>query len=490
MELPSGTEPARVARGRRDTRRPRGAEPAGAQARREAPAAGPRETLTVTDLVAVIVGVVVGAGIFRTPSLVAANAGSAGAALLAWALGGAISIVGALSYAELAGTYPDSGGDYHYLGRAFGGRLAFLFVWARLMVIQTGSIALQAFLIGDYASALLRLGPHSSALYAAAAAVALTAVNLAGLRRSRWIQNALTAAIVLGLLVVTAVGLGGALFGAAPAEAPAAATPGPLPGPSGSFGVAMIFVLLTYGGWNEAAYLSAELRGGAVRVRRALLVGLGAVTALYLLANVAVLQGLGFERVARSDAVMAELLRGGVGRAGAGLLALLVVVAALSTMNATIVTGARSGYALGRDCPRLAFLGRWHAGSDTPAAALWAQLGVTLVLVLLGALTRQGFATMVEYTAPVFWLFFLLVGVALFVLRRKDRAIPRVLPVPLYPWTPLLFCAVAACMLVASVAHTGTGALVGVAVLALGAPFAILMRGKERSEVRGEGGAG
>src|SRR6185503_12946080 len=197
-----------------------------------------RPTLRVIDVVAIIVGTVVGAGIFRTPSLVAANATSEAAALGAWVAGGAISLIGALCYAELAAAYPSPGGDYHYLGRAFGIRLAFLFAWARITVIQTGSIALLAFVIGDYATKLAPLGTGSPTLYAALTVAAITGVHVIGVRQGRLIQNVLTGAEVVGLALVITAGL--ALDTSAPLVTPPAAAS------SQGFGLMMVFVLLTY----------------------------------------------------------------------------------------------------------------------------------------------------------------------------------------------------------------------------------------------------
>lgn len=439
--------------------------------------AAPKPALSVLDAAALIVGVVVGAGIFKTPAIVAANTGEPGLLMLVWVLGGVVSFVGALCYAELATTYPHAGGDYHYLNRAFGPNLAFMFAWARMSVIQTGSIALQAFLIGDYASELLRLGDHSSSLYAALVVVALTALNLAGLRPGKWTQNALTGLTVLGLLFVAVAGLG---FAAAPAN-PGATAPAPSNLPA-ALGLAMVFVLLTYGGWNEAAYLSAELRDVRRNMARALFWGLGVVTVIYLLANLAYLRGLGTAGMANTEVVAAELMRRTLGAWGAGFISLLIVLAALSTTNATIITGARTNYALGRDFSLLRRLGRWQEETGTPTNALLVQGGITLVLVLLGTITRSGFTTMVEYTAPVFWFFFLMVGLSLFVLRRKEAQVVRPFPVPLYPVTPLLFCLFSVYMLRSSLAYTGVGAWVGVAVLLAGVPLLLLARFRSARE--------
>ena len=424
-------------------------------------------TLSVLDVVALTVGVVVGASIFRTPSLVAENAGSPVLALSVWALGGAVSFVGAVCYAELASAYPHAGGDYHYFQRAFGDWMAFLFAWARLVVIQTGSIALLAFVFGDYASQLWSLGPHSSPLYAGAAILGLTVMNAAGVRLGTSTQRLLTGATVLGLLVVVGAGL---FY--APEAAPATAAPsGGGSMSSSQFGLAMVFVLLTYGGWNESAYVSAELHDVQRNMIRALLISLGLITTLYLLVNWAYLNGLGLEGMSGTDAVAADLMRVTLGDAGAVLLSLFVAVAALSSTNATIFTGARTSFALGRDVPLFSALGAWDENGETPANALWVQGAIALALVGVGAATRQGFESMVDYTAPVFWLFFLATGVALLVLRRTEPEVSRPFEVPLYPLTPLVFCLASAYMLWSSLAYTGVGALLGAGVLLAGVPL-------------------
>jgi APA family basic amino acid/polyamine antiporter len=417
---------------------------------------------------ALIVGTVVGAGIFRTPSLVAAHVSSEGAALLAWLAGGAVSLVGALCWAELAATYPHAGGDYHYLARAFGARLAFLFAWARIMVIQTGSMAILAFVVGDYASAIFPLGPLSSAVYAGLIVVLLTALNAVGVREGARAQTVLTAAEVLGLLLIVGTGLTVA------APAGGAGDPGRAVSPAG-FGLVMVFVLLTYGGWNEAAYVSAEIRGSRRNIVRALVWSILLITGLYVLVNVALVRGLGLAAMAQSQAVAADLMARSTGTGGARLVSVLIVVATVTSLNATVFTGARTAYALGRDFRPLAFLGRWHARTGTPLNALLAQAVIALGLVVLGAIMRNGFETMIDYTAPVFWLFFLLTGVTLLVLRRREPDISRPFRVPLYPVTPLAFCASCAYLLYASLVYTGTGALVGLAVVATGALVLTLM---------------
>jgi APA family basic amino acid/polyamine antiporter len=424
-------------------------------------AAAPGRTLRPVDGVALVVGIVVGAGIFRAPPAVAANAEGAAAILAAWGAGGVVSIAGALCYAELAAAYPHAGGDYHYLRRALGRATAFLFAWARLTVIPTGSVALLAFVFGDYAAELVG-SPSASAPLAAALVVALTAVNAAGLRLATRAQLVLTVALLAGLGAVIVTGLLGA---PAAAGAAGAAPPGP---PSGSIGLAMVFVLLAYGGWNEAAYVSPELRGGRRSIVAVLTVSIAIVTALYLLANAAFLRGLGVAGVRASTAVASDLLVRSAGPIGAQAIALVVMAAALTSANATLFMGARLAWAFGREYPLFAPLGRWSGRSEAPVNAVLVQGGLALLLVGLGALSRRGFDAMVAYTAPVFWLFLLLTGASLFVLRRREPRTERPFRVPLYPVTPLVFCAACAFLLWSSLAYAGPGAAAGLVVLATG----------------------
>lgn len=444
--------------------------------------AQPAQTLGLREAVAIIVGIVIGAGIFKAPSLVAQFTGSTGWMLAAWAAGGAISLIGALCYAELAAAWPHAGGDYHFLHRAWGKQVAFLFAWARFAVITTGSIALLGFVFGDYINTVLPLGGHGAAIWAALAIGVLTWVNARGIHASARTQSWLTLAEVLGLALVVAAGMW--LWGDAShtMPAPAAGQSDAAAGAPalGMLGLAMVFVLLTYGGWNEAAYLSAELRGSRRGMLHALLISIALITALYLLVNLAYVYGLGLHGMARSEAVAADLLAVAFGRTGETLIAVMVAVAALTSINATMIVGARTNFAVGRDWPALHWLGRWQGERGVPAAALYAQSALALALVALGSRLRAGFQTMVDYTAPVFWSFFLLSTLALIVLRHKEPDTPRPFKVPLYPVMPLLFAAVCAYMLWSSLVYVKTGALAGVAVLATGGVLLLWMQARQR----------
>lgn len=436
----------------------------------------PRALLRRRDAVAIIVGIVIGAGIFRTPPLVAQIAGDGGWALALWVAGGLVSLVGALCYAELAATYPHAGGDYHFLTRAFGRDVSFLYGWARATVINTGSIALLAFVFGDYASRLVDLGPRSPALWAALLVVALTAVNVASLAVSARTQNWLTVFEVTGLVVIVVAGF--VVAPSAPGETSWFATT-----PSyGTLGFAMVFVLLTYGGWSEAAYVSAEVSGGRRAILQALVVSLLVLTVLYVAVNAALLYGLGYAALAASKAAPADLVARAFGARAGEALAAFVAVATLTSINATMLVGARSTYALGRDWPALRRLGGWNATRGTPTQALLLQGGLALALIGFGALEKDGFEAMVEFTAPVFWGFLTLTGAALIVLRLRDRDAARPFRVPLYPLTPLAFIAVCGFLFWSSVSYAASrNALhVCVLVMAVGAVAWALTRSRGR----------
>jgi amino acid transporter len=349
--------------------------------------------LSIADACFVIVGLVVGAGIFRVPSLVAANSGD-GEMLWLWLGGGAVALVGALCYAELASAYPSTGGEYHFPRRAFGPAPAFLFGWARLAVMQTGSIALLAYVFGDYASELLPLGESSGALYAALAVLVFTLINVAGVREGAGAQRLLTSLAIGGLLLValTGLALGASLLDAVAAEPASNAAAGAAPA-SGAIGLAMVFVLLTYGGWNAAAYVSAEMRGSRRAIVRALLASITVITVLYLLVNLGYLLALGHEGMTASSAVAADLMRRAFGAPGAAFVSLLVALCALTSINATIITGARANHALGRDFALFRPLGRWNGRADTPIVSLFAQ----------GAIALAGLAVLVA-GLPLLWL--------------------------------------------------------------------------------------
>lgn len=410
----------------------------------------PRRVLGPWQASSVVIGMVVGAGIFRSASVVAASLQNDWLILAAWAVGGVFALAGALCYAELSSAFPHQGGDYRFLREAFGGWVAFLFAWSRFAIIFTASAAMLAFVAADYLASLVPMGSIGRAGVAATTIVGLTALNLRGLKTGVRSQVAMVTLDVGALLALGAAAAWLIASDIAPASPPAPAQPFA----PGAFGSAMVFVMLAYGGFNDSATLSAEVRCRN-DMTRALVGGMSAVTALYLLANWAYLRGLGVAGLAASDAPAADLMRVAFGPVGESLMVAAVGIAALAVINALVIVGGRTLYAVAADEPGLARIAQWDQLKGVPRAAIWVQCAFSLLLVGWGTATRGGFATMVDYMAPVYWLFLTLTGLALLILRRSRPDVARPYRTPLFPLTPLLVAAGSAYVLVSSILYVG-----------------------------------
>jgi len=274
----------------------------------EAPA--PERHISTAYVVMLSIGMVVGAGIFKAPAEVAANTGSVFWLYATWIASGLLTLAGALCYSELASAFPNAGGDYHFLGLAYGKRVAFLFAWGRFAIINSGSIALLGFVIGDYLNAApqFHLGADGSAIYAVSSVLALTLFNLRSAKKDIAAKYSVTGLEVAGLVIMGAAALWLALQGAPP-QTPIAPAYAPAPA---AMGLAFVFALLAFGGWSEIATLSAEIKDAKYGMVRAHTYSVIAITALYLLVNWAFLRGLGFAGLAQSQAPAADLM----GRAG------------------------------------------------------------------------------------------------------------------------------------------------------------------------------
>ncbi len=395
--------------------------------------AAPKRQLSLLDSTSIIVGIIIGSGLYEQPPTIANCVPSVAALLAVWVAGGVFALVGSLCYAELATTYPAEGGDFEYLRRGFGRKVGFLFAWIQLWVVRPGVMGALAFAFARYATHLAPLGPYSFVIYATAAVIALACINILGVKQGKRTQNVLTAAKVLGLLGVFAAGL----WVSPAADAPAA------PATGANYGLAMILILFAYSGWNEMAYVAAEVRQPERNILRALLLGTSAVILIYLAVNGAFLHALGFQGLRASSAVMADVVRPAFGDWGATAISVLICVSALSAMNGMTFTGARIYYAMGRQHRLFEPLGRWNQRLGTPvwSLAIEAAITTTMILILGGIYgSEKSFSQMVNLTAPPFWLFLALTGMSLVVLRWRDPDRRRPFRVPGYPLTPALFC--------------------------------------------------
>jgi amino acid transporter len=437
----------------------------------------PKRQLTLFDSTCLIVGIIIGAGIYEVAPMVAAGTSHWWGFMLIWVVGGLLSLCGALGYAELGSAYPQEGGDYVYLNRAYGSWAGFLFGWIQLVVVRPGDIVGMAFIFATYASALYDpfsnvIVPYhllpweayqgadvavSQLLYAALAVVALTTIHVIGVREGKWTQNVLTTIKAIGLLSIVAV----AMF--APAgQGTTAAAANPLP-----LSLALILVMFTFGGWNEMAYVAAEVKDSKRNIVRALVLGTSAVTVLYLLVNGAFLYALGYEGVANSSAVATDTVSTVFPRLGAGLISGLICISALGATNGLIFTGARISYALGADHRPFRLLGRWNTSTGTPALALIAQAIIALVLiVILGS-----FVNAILYTAAVVYSFYLATSLAVIVLRWKESDVERPYRVSGYPVTTLIFSAVCGYLIYRAIIYKPQIATAGLVILLLGLPI-------------------
>jgi amino acid transporter len=422
----------------------------------------PKRSLNTFDLCSLIIGTILGAGVFRVPSMVAGQLNNEYFIILAWIIGGVISIIGALCYAELATSYPSVGGEYFFLQKAYGPKLAFLYGWARSIVIVTGSLGILGITLGDYMTKIINLGVHSSTIWAMLVISGLSLLNGLGIKEGKTAQNILTIIEVLGVIGIIVTGF--MVNTGTPVEVQEISKTPSL----GAASLAIIFVLLTYGGWNEAAYVSAEAVDQRRGIFKALLLGIGTVTVLYLLVNLALLHAFGVQKMGQSSAIASDLFDLAYGRSSAVIFSSIVVFSCLNSINATIIFGSRSSYALGQDWKLFSWIGHWDK-SGTPRKAIFLQCLIALSLIFGASFARESFESVVEFTAPVFWFFILLIGIALFILRKKNPKQQINCPVPFYPVLPLVFILTVAWLLWSSLAYSGWGALVGLACLAVGA---------------------
>ena len=399
----------------------------------------PHRQLTLLDTTSIIVGIVIGSTIFQSSPTIARSLPHTSWLIAAWIAGGLISLCGALCYAELGTAYPQNGGDYVYLTRAYGRPFGFMFAWAQLWVVRPGSIGAMAFVFASYANQLYSLGegPKAKLIYAISAVTILALINLLGVRQGKWTQNLLTLTKITGLSAIVVVGM---FF-----PSPGAISEAPAIDPDVS--LALILILFAYSGWAEMPCVAAEVRNPERNIVRALALGTVVVAVIYLAVNLAFFHSLGFGGFADSKAVAADVMRAGMGDLGGRAISLLICISALGSINGLTFTGARVTYAMGREHRFYAWLGRWSARHDTPVWSLVLQTVVSLALVIGFGQTDGGFERLVVFTTPVSWSFFLLVGAGLIVLRYRDRITARPYRVLWYPLTPIVFCAASSFML-------------------------------------------
>ena len=425
--------------------------------------------LTAWDGFSVVAGSVIGSGIFLVPGAIALHLASVRSVLLIWMVGGALSIFGALSLAEMASMFPSAGGLYTYLREAYGKAVAFLYGWGLLSMIQSGSIATLATGFGLYLSQVIPLTPVEQKLVSVSSVVVLTAANLMSVRHAKHIQNIGMAAKFLGLLGLAALLLtrGHAATFAVGWRAPEHA--GPF-----AYGVALIAVLWAYEGWHVVSFTASEFRNPQRDLPRSLIWGTLFVAAVYLTLNVGYYAVLRPAQMAGVGSAAATSAQAAYGAGAVRLISVLIVTSILVAINGMTITGPRVYYAMARDRVFFRSLCITSARSKVPMRALLIQGAWASVLTLIGSF--QQLFTAVIFTA---WIFYGLAVAAVIVLRVRYPDRIRSFRTPGYPVLPILFVAAAAVVVASTIASAPVRAVTGFALIMIGLPLYLLFRRHE-----------
>ena len=427
-----------------------------------------RRTLSLRDLIFIVVGTVIGSGIFLTPGAVVRAAGSGGVALAAWVVGGILSLLGALTFAELGASNPDSGGLYAYLRDAFGPLLAFLYGWTMFLVIGSGSLATLGAAFPRYVSVFVPLSPRAANAAAVLMIAGVTVLNIRGTRRSADVQGVATAlkagVIVLLALALIAIGPGGAHHEVWWPERVTAST-------LSHAVTGMIGVLWAYEGWQYVTFSAGETLEPQRIFGRGIVVGTALLIGIYVLANVGYFSVLGIDGVSASGRVATDAASVVLGDAAGKLLAVVILISIFSAANGMMLTLPRLFFAMANDGVFFARLAAVHPTFGTPAAAILGTAAWSAVLVLSGS-----FEQLLTYVVFMSWLWFALAALAIFGYRRRAPDAPRPFRTPGYPATPVVFVLAALVIVLNTIVAQPLQSLVGLGFALVGVPAYFLWR--------------
>ncbi len=434
-----------------------------------------RRSLGFTDLMLITIGTVIGSGIYLVPSVVLRQTGGhTGLAFAVWAVAGVLSLLGALTYAELGAMKPEAGGLYAYLRDAFGPLPAFLYGWASFLVIASGSIAALAVAFANYLSPLLPFhvpGPVISVVVIAVVAL----INIRGTRGSATVQNWTTGAkfgvLLLLSVVLTLRGNGGAGLPTTPIEAPNASL-------AAGFGAAMIGVLWAYEGWQYVTFSAGEAKDPQRTFPRAISIATFLLIVLYLMANLGYVRALGPAGVANSQRVAADAIGTILGPVAGAVVSALILVSIFSALNGLVLTTPRMYYAMARDGLFFQRVTSVHPRFGTPVFAI-------VALTAWGALLAGSgtFNQLLTYAVFTGWIFYALGALAVMMLRRSEPNAARPFRVPGYPVTPILFVVAAVALVINTIITQPGISSIGLGFVALGAPVFFIWRSRGRAPV-------
>ena len=427
--------------------------------------------LGLFDTTMVVIGGIIGAGIFLNPAIVAQRVHTTAFILATWIIGGVVALIGALAFAELGARRPRAGGGYVYLTEAFGPIYAFLYGWTFLFIINSGGIAAVAVTFARYTVDLFAISPVYVKPLAAALLVVLSVVNYLGVRSGSITQNIFTVLklVALGALVFAGVFL--ARGGVSAAPEPAIQGLGTIR----ALGIALIPVLFAYGGWQYQNNIASEIIEPERTIPRAMMIGMVVVVAVYVLANVAYIRTLGASGLAGSVAPAADTMRAVVGPLGGSLMAAGIMMSTIGFVNSGILSAPRMLQAMAADGLFFRFASRLHPRYRTPAGGILIQAVWALTLALSGT-----YGQLLDYVVFGDWIFFGLIVATMFAYRRGDTAAPAsdrsTYRMPGYPVLPALFVIVAAFVVASSIVSTPRNAALGVLLIAAGVPAFLFWR--------------
>ena len=421
-----------------------------------------RRELGLASASLLVVGGIIGSGIFFTPHDVALALPSASWILGVWIIGGAVALAGALTFAELGAMFPEAGGPYVYIREAFGPLAAFLHGWMILLMIASGAIAAVALSFGHYLARFVPVDPVGGPMGIAAITITVvTVLNLRGVKPGTIAANIFTVSKLVALAALIVAGV--VLTPVAPLVAPTAPPP-PALGPG--LATAFVAVLFTIGGWQQTNMVAGEIRDPARTLPRALMIGIAIVIAVYVGANVAYLNALGRDGLAVSNAVAADTAQRLVGDAGARAITIAAMLSIFGFVNVALLTNARVLFALGHDGTLFGFASRVHPRFGSPHVALLLLGGWSLVLLFA---TRGSLGSLLSGVVFADWVFFGLAAAAVFRLRRRRPGAVRPYRVAWYPVLPAAFVACAVVGVASAWVSAPLMSLAGTAMLAAGA---------------------
>ena len=428
-------------------------------------------TLTLRDLILIVIGTVIGSGIFLVPGVVLKQSGgSMGVALLVWLAAGVLSLLGALTYGEMGASKPDAGGLYVYLRDTLGPLPAFLYGWTMFFVIAAGSCATLAVAFTNYLGQFVTLSPIAGKLVSILMIVVVMVINVRGTRQGANVQGIATAIKVAAILVMSglliAVGHG---FSQTATIWPAAWNGSLFAG----VGAAMIGVLWAYEGWQYVTFSAGETKDPQRVFPLGIALGTAAIIAIYILANVGYFAALGADGAMKSERIAAESMAAAFGPAAGKLIAATILVSMFSAANGITLTAPRLYYSMSRDGVFFAKLAEVHPRFSTPAIAIVTSSVWAMLLAATGT-----FQQLLTYVVFVGWIFYALGAVAIFVYRRREPNLPRPFRTPGYPLTPILFVLSAAAIVINTIATQPQNVIFALGVMVLGVPAYYMWRSR------------